>query len=121
MLAVTGDRDDRAEDPEEDRAGGQRDHERDGVELEFASEDDRREDVAVELLHADDQREDEQRGRDAVRGERDQDRHATGHERTDDRDERPDEGAHRERHRQRHVEQDQTDADRDRVDRREIA
>ena len=74
------------------------------------------EDVAVELLDDQDRRADDDRGEGALGDERDE--HGGGADRdgADDGEERGEEGQHRQRHRQRHPDDQQRDADQDRVD-----
>jgi hypothetical protein len=114
-----GDREQRPDDPGDDRPRRQEQEDRHWVQADGPADHERVEDVALELLDDEDHGHDDQRGDHALGHER----HRRGHEpcddRADEREERAEEGEHGEGERERDPDDGQRDADERRVDERD--
>src|SRR5699024_3175541 len=112
-------REERSDDTADNGAGGQRDQDRERVQVHRTGHDDRLEQVALELVHGDRDDDDDERGQRSVRHERDQRGEGTRDDRTDERDESGEEDDHRERDRQGNLEDQKADPDADGIHRRD--
>ena len=108
--------DERADDPCNDDAGGDREDHRKGVHAHRSAEQDRLEHVRLDLLDRENPGKHEQSGDRTVRDEREQHGHHAGRERAHDRDERAEEDDRTDRRGERHPQEQSDHGDANSVD-----
>ena len=108
-----------ARDAEQRGAGGDREQDHRGVQVDGAALDDRLEEVALQELHPDDDGQGREPDLPSAVRERDEHGEEAGDERADERHERAHEDEHGEGEGERHAEQPQADPDQRGVDRRD--